>query len=179
MGALAIVAILALGGTGGLAQLPAPPFEGLDDVEGVYTTIDGYGISLRHAAKVWSVQLPNGSEAKWTAADNIGQAPYVEITCRAPGGYSDPQPLRATWTIPGQEGFPKRLRRQVRRKRNVVWPEPFKGDLDLALSAVAKGQDIVFTRRRGSDRVKWSLRFWWNFKVASVAQLMAEHCKGP
>ena len=179
MRAPAIVAILALGGTSGLAQLPAPPFEGLDHVKGVYTTIDGYGISLRHMARVWSVRLPNDSEAAWTADDNTGRAPYVEITCRAAGGYSDPKPLRATWTIPVQEDFPKRLRRHVRRKRKVLWPEPFTGDLDLALSAVAEGQGVVFTRRRGSDRVEWSLRFWWDFKVAKVAKLMAEHCKGP
>ncbi len=176
MRALVVAAVLALFGSGRLQA--GPPFEGLDPVEGVYVTIDEYGISLRQAAADWSFYLPDGSDAEWRDGDGVGQAPYVEIACRASGGYSDPTPLRVEWTVPRPIGTPKRLQRKRRRLWSRLWPWTYEEGLDRALSAVVEGRGLVLIKGFGDENFKVGLHFAPNAETAHAARLMAAHCEG-
>ena len=121
-----VVAVLALCGSGGLQA--TPPFEGLGHIEGVYTTIDGHGISLSHWADTYHLRLlPDGSEVDWKGDDDIERTPHVVITCRAAGGYSPAKELQATWTIPVQGDFSEKLRSRIAKLGTDPYPEPVKG----------------------------------------------------
>ena len=167
------------------AALEAAPFEGLDEAPGVYVTVDGHGITIRHSAVDWSFYLPDGSKAEWKKSGGDGSAPHVKITCRAEGGYSPAAAPRAVWTIPRPNGTPKGLGRRQRARWNRLWPWTF-GDsiwdgnpddaVDLGLSAIVDGKGVVLSRRLGGT--KFTVRIWFlvDADTAAAARQLATHC---
>ena len=177
--------VLALNAAAALAQEPAPPpFEGVANTFlGVTTSIDGYAVELKLRALTYSLNLPSGSTIEWPAADvRLGQRPSLTLSCRVAGGYSAPKSLRATWDIPAQdipEGTMKVLRREAGRW-GFPWPIQSSGSLDLALRVAVGQSGLKWTVRRGKDRKRvfvWNVDFWTIEVHASVARLMARHCK--
>lgn len=90
-------------------MLEASPFAGLDHAPGVYVTVDGYGITIEQSAVDWDFSLNGRQITKWKKGSGSGRPPHVEISCRAEGGYSPREALRAVWSIPRPAGWPKGL----------------------------------------------------------------------
>ena len=181
----ALVIALVLSSAGALAQEPAPPpFEGAADTFlGVTTSIDGYAVELNLRAWAYSLDLPSGGTIEWVPGLlQWEKLPSLTLSCRVAGGYSAPKPLRATWELPAQEipeGTPKALRREARRWR-FPWPIQSSGSLDLAMRIAAGLDDLKWTVRRGKHRKRvfvWHVDFRTTERHASVARLMARHCK--
>ena len=180
-----LVIALLLNSAGALAQEPAPPpFEGVGNpFLGVTTSIDGYAVELELQALTYSLDLPSGGTIEWSTADQRGdQLPSLTLSCRVAGGYSAPKSLRATWEVPAQdipEGTPKALRREAGRW-GFPWPIQSSGSLDLAMRVAVGQSGLELTVRRGKDRKRvfvWHVDFWALESHASVARLMARHCK--
>ena len=100
MRALAIAAVLALGGALGLARAAAPPFGELWHVDGVSVSDDGYWISLRWTAAGYRLQLPGRRAIDWERGDDIRLMSDVVISCRVPGGTWGSQQLAAHLEFP-------------------------------------------------------------------------------
>ena len=60
----------------------------------------GHEIRLSQKGTAYRLQLPEGSQVDWQAADNLKRTPSVWIACRVKGGYSAAEPLRAGGSIP-------------------------------------------------------------------------------
>ena len=150
---------------------------------GVTTSIDGYAVELKLRALTYSLDLPSGGSIEWSALDQQEhQVPSLTLSCRVAGGYSPPKSLRATWDVPAQdipEGTPRALRREAGRW-GFPWPVHSSDSLDLALRVAVGQGGMTWTVRRGKDRKRvfmWNLDFWTIESHASVARLMARHCK--
>ena len=156
MRALASAAILALGGTGVLAQpleseTDAPPFAAVWHVNGVETSAGGYGIRLALSADSYDLQLPGYRRATtWRWGDDIRQVAGIVVSCRVPatpGG--DHERLKAFLALSGN--WPRRGKQAVAvpvRARVGGWEfsavlEPMREPLDQVeyLSAMTKWLD--------------------------------------
>ena len=181
----ALVITLVLSSAGTLAQEPAPPpFEDIaNTLLGVTTSIDGYAVELKLHALTYSLDLPSGGTIEWPTADlPLDQLPSLTLSCRVAGGYSSPEPLRATWEVPAQdipEGTQKALRREAGRW-GFPWPIQSRGSLDLALRVAVGQSGLELTKRLGKKGKRvfvWNVDFWTIESHASVARIMARHCK--
>lgn len=137
----------------------APPFEGLE-APGVYVTVDGYGITIEQSAVDWNFSLPDGSKAEWKKGSGSGRPPHVEISCRAAGGYSPSEALRAVWTIPRPDGMPRGLSAEQRVYWDLLWPWTYHGGLDLALSAIVRGGSVVLSETPDSSDLLVDFETW-------------------